>query len=159
MRNVTVSIFTLHIAKNINGNELENTVNWYLSNENLLAANSHLVDFIGQIELPNLYRRHQNKLHTSSDGQKYEVSVPSLNANSSFKYFGQNRGVSVYSFMDERHLLFYSNVISSSERETANVIDGLLHNDAVKSDIHSTVVFVKQGNWELKKVDCCQTTS
>jgi len=29
-------------------------------------------------------------------------------------------------------------VISSSEREAAYVIDGLLHNDAVKSDIHST---------------------
>ncbi len=70
VRNVTVSIFTLHTAKNINGNELENTVNWYLSNENLLAANSHLVDFIGQMELPNLYRRHQNKPHTSSDGQE-----------------------------------------------------------------------------------------
>lgn len=127
-----------HIAKNINENELENTVNWYLSNENLLAANSHLIDFIGQMELPNLYRRYQDKLHTSSDGQKYEVSVPSLNANYSFKYFGQNKGVSVYSFIDERHLLFYSTVISSSEREAAFVIDGLLHNEAVKSDIHST---------------------
>jgi TnpA family transposase len=103
-----------------------------------LAANSHLVDFIGQMELPNLYRRYQDKLHTSSDGQKYEVSVPSLNANYSFKYFGQNKGVSVYSFIDERHLLFYSTVISSSEREAAYVIDGLLHNEAVKSDIHST---------------------
>lgn len=127
-----------HIAKNVNESELENAVNWYLSNENLLAANSHLVDFIGQIELPNLYRRYQDKLHTSSDGQKYEVSVPSLNANYSFKYCGQNKGVSVYSFIDERHLLFYSTVISSSEREAAYVIDGLLHNEAIKSDIHST---------------------
>jgi TnpA family transposase len=127
-----------HIAKNINETELENTVNWFLSNENLLAANSHLVDFIGQMELPNLYRRYQDKLHTSSDGQKYGVSVPSLNANYSFKYFGQEKGVSVYSFIDERHLLFYSTVISSSEREAAYVIDGLLHNEAVKSDIHST---------------------
>jgi len=127
-----------HTAKNINETELENTVNWFLSNENLLAANSRLVDFIGQMELPNLYRRHQDKLHTSSDGQKYGVSVPSLNANYSFKYFGQEKGVSVYSFIDERHLLFYSTVISSSEREAAYVIDGLLHNEAVKSDIHST---------------------
>ena len=43
-----------HIAKNINETELENTVNRFLSNENLLAANSRLVDFIGQMELPNL---------------------------------------------------------------------------------------------------------
>ncbi len=127
-----------HIAKNINETELDNTVNWFLSNENLLAANSRLVNFIGQMELPNHNLRHQDKLHTSSDGQKYGVSVPSLNANYSFKYFGQEKDVSVYSFIDERHLLFYSTVISSSERETAYVIDGLLHNEAVQSDIHST---------------------
>ena len=77
-------------------------------------------------------------VHTSSDGQKYAVSVPSLNANYSFKYFGQEKGVSVYSFIDERHLLFYSTVISSSEREAAYVIDGLLHNETIKSDVHST---------------------
>ena len=46
--------------------------------------------------------------------------------------------MSVYSFIDERHLLFYSTVISSSEREAAYVIDGLLHNDTIKSDVHST---------------------
>jgi len=34
--------------------------------------------------------------------------------------------------------LFYSTVINSSEREAAYVIDGLLHNDVVQSDIHST---------------------
>ena len=40
--------------------------------------------------------------------------------------------------IDERHFLFYSTVISSAEREAAYVIDGLLHNDVIKSDIHST---------------------
>ena len=51
-----------------------------------------------------------------------------------------NRGsrVSSYNFIDERHFLFYSTVISSSEREASYVIDGLLHNEVVKSDIHST---------------------
>ena len=46
--------------------------------------------------------------------------------------------MTVYSFIDERHLLFYSTVISSSEREAPYVIDGLLHNEVIKSDIHST---------------------
>ena len=32
----------------------------------------------------------------------------------------------------------YSTVISASEREAAYVIDGLLHNDVIKSNIHST---------------------
>jgi len=38
----------------------------------------------------------------------------------------------------ERHLLFHSTVISAAERESAYVIDGLMHNDVVKSDVHST---------------------
>lgn len=44
----------------------------------------------------------------------------------------------MYSFIDERHFLFHSTVISSAEREAAYVIDGLLHNDVVQSDLHST---------------------
>ena len=127
-----------YTSRQLGETELENTVNRYFTLNNLRSANRNLVEFLDRLEIPNLYRRTTGKLHTSSDGQKYEVSVPSLNANYSFKYFGQNKGVSVYSFIDERHLLFYSTVISSSEREAAYVIDGLLHNETIKSDIHST---------------------
>lgn len=41
-------------------------------------------------------------------------------------------------FIDERNLLWHSLVFSASERESAYVIDGLMHNDVIKSDIHST---------------------
>ncbi len=75
-----------------------------------------------KLAIPNLYRRASGKLQTSSDGQKYEVSEPSLNANYSFKYFGQNKGVSVYSFIDERYLLFYSTVISAKTIEIVGKI-------------------------------------
>ncbi|MEJ7861714.1 MAG: Tn3 family transposase [Pyrinomonadaceae bacterium] len=126
------------ISKHIGEIDLENTVNWYFSPENLQNANAKIVNFLNNLELPNLLRRSQDRLHTSSDGQKYAVSVPSLNANHSFKYFGHDKGVTVYSFIDERHLLFYSTVISAAEREAAYVIDGLLHNEVIKSDIHST---------------------
>jgi TnpA family transposase len=64
--------------------------------------------------------------------------VESLNANYSFKYFGKGKGVSVYVFLDQSHKLFYSVVISSAESEAHYVIDGLMHNDVVQSDIHST---------------------
>ncbi len=47
-------------------------------------------------------------------------------------------GVTSYTFVDHRHLLFYSTVISPAEREAPYVIDGAMHNDVVKSDIHST---------------------
>lgn len=128
----------IRISKQINESELENTVNWYFSLANIQAANDRILGVLDRLELPNIYRRSPEALHTSSDGQKFEVAVESFNANYSFKYFGQSKGVSVYSFIDERHLLFHSTVISSAEREAAYVIDGLMHNDVVKSDIHST---------------------
>src|SRR5260370_2573199 len=90
---------------------------------------------------PNLARRLPDQLHTSSDGQKFEVRVDSLNANYSFKYFGKDQGVAAYTFRDERDLLWYSTVFSSAERESAYVIDGLMHNELLKSDIHSTDAF------------------
>ena len=94
-----------------------------------------------RLELPNLARRLPDQLHTSSDGQKFEVRVDSLNANYSFKYFGKEQGVAAYTFRDERDLLWYSTVFSAAERESAYVIDGLMHNEVVKSDIHSTDAF------------------
>lgn len=126
------------ISQQINEPELENTVNWFFSPEGTRAGNDRVTQLMDQLELPNIYRRSQDQLHTSSDGQKFEVKTDSLNANYSFKYFGKGQGVSVYSFIDERSLLWYSVVISAAERESAYVIDGLMHNDVVKSDIHST---------------------
>jgi TnpA family transposase len=111
---------------------------WYLSADCVHNANDRIISQMDEMELPNIYRREKETLHSSSDGQKLEVAVDSLNANYSFEYFGQGRGVSVYSFIDERHFLFHSTVISSAEREAAYVIDGPMNNDVVKSEIHST---------------------
>ena len=113
------------ISRQISEPELENTVNWYFSPDATQAANDKVLNLMDRMELPNRYRRSQEVLHTSSDGQKFEVKVESLNANHPFKYFG--KGVGVYSFIDERHLLFHSTVISAAERESAYVIDGLMH--------------------------------
>jgi len=126
------------ISRQINESELENTVNWYFSAENVEDANDKVIRITDQLELPNVYRKDKHILRTSSDGQKFNVAVDSLHANYSFKYFGKGKGVTVYSFIDERNLLFHSTVISASEREAAFVIDGLMHNDVIKSDIHST---------------------
>jgi len=126
------------ISREITDSELERTINWYFSRDNVAEANDKIVGLMAQLRLPQIYRRQEDQLHTSSDGQKVEVGVDSLNANYSFKYFGQGKGASAYTFIDERHFLFHSTVISSPEKEATYVIDGLMHNDVVKSDIHST---------------------
>jgi TnpA family transposase len=126
------------ISKQIDEAELNNTVNWYFSLQNIQNANDRILQFTDRMNLPNIYRRESDVLHTSSDGQKFEVAVDSLNANYSFKYLGKDKGVSVVTFIDMRNLMWHSTVISSAEREAAYVIDGLIHNDVIKSNINST---------------------
>lgn len=126
------------ISNNINKYELEKVSNWYFTPENIDAACNKILNGISNMDIIKVFKRDQNITHTSSDGQKRVVNKESLNANYSYKYFGHGQGVAINSFIDEAHRLFYSTVISSSEREAAYVIDGLMHNDVVKSDIHST---------------------
>ena len=127
-----------HISNPINESELENAIRWYFSLDNIHAANDGILKFLDDLDLPELFRNEPGVLHTSSDGQKYDMAVDSLNANYSFKYHSQEKGVTAYGFLDERQFLFYSTVFSSADKEAAYVIDGLMHNDVVKSDIHST---------------------
>ena len=126
------------ISSRVTESELEYAVNWRFSLDNIRAANDAVVSAMDKMELPNLYRREADALHTASDGQKFEVRGESHHASRSFKYFGQGQGVSAYTFVDERHFLWHSLMISAADRESAYVIDGLMHNDVVKSDIHST---------------------
>jgi TnpA family transposase len=126
------------ISRGIGEHTLDNTVNWYFSLENLLSANNKILEFMDKLELANAFLKDKDSNHTASDGKKRGVARDSLFAQYSFKYFGSGQGVSVYTFIDERHLLFYSTVISSGLREASYVIDGLLHNEVVQSGIHST---------------------
>lgn len=75
------------ISRSLQAATLENTTNWYFSLDNLLAANDKVLAFIDAMSLANLYRNDPEQLHTSSDGQKFELSVESLLASHSFKYF------------------------------------------------------------------------
>jgi len=103
------------ISKQIDDGELDNAVNWYF----VQGANDRILRLIDRMHLPNIYRNQSNVLHTSSDGQKIDVAVDSLNANYSFKYLGKDKGVSVVTFIDMRDLMWHSTVISSAEREAA----------------------------------------
>ena len=125
------------ISSLVTESELENIVNWRFSIDNVRAANDRVLAVMDELEVSKLYQA-SDQLHTSSDGQKFEVRGDALHASRSFKYFGQGQGVSAYTFIDARQRLWHSLVISAADRESAYVIDGLMHNDVVKSDLHST---------------------
>jgi TnpA family transposase len=127
-----------HISVGIKDSTLKNAVNWCVTLQNIRSANDIVIGVIDKLALSNAFKKYLDQVHTSSDGRKVNVAVDSLHASYSFKYFGKDKGVTMYTFIDERHALFHSTVISASDREAAYVIDGLMQNDVVKSDIHST---------------------
>jgi len=123
----------------ISSSHLENTANWYFSLKNINKANDTIANFTSRLPLANLHRKKEGELRTSSDGQKIKViSENTIYATYSTKYFNKGKGVAAYSFVDERYIPFYSVVIDASIREATYVLDGLLHNDAIKSTIHTT---------------------
>ena len=127
-----------HTSVGVTEDILRNTVTWCFSPKNIQAANTKIITLIHQLALAENLKRKSDQLHTGSDGRKVNVAVDCLHANYSYKYFGKGKGVTMYTFLDERQVLFHSQVISASEREAAFVMDGLLQNDVIKSDIHST---------------------
>lgn len=126
------------ISTGINQNTMANTTKWYFNLKTLNTANEHICDFINRLSLPHVFSGEHHMRHSSSDGRKVGVSVECLLASYSFKYFGQDKGVSIYTFIDDRQVLFHHQVISASEREAAYVIDGLNNTKVEKVDIHST---------------------
>jgi len=126
------------ISKGVGPERLEYAVKWFFTKENLDEANALIISKTNELVLPEIYKKRDGTLHTSSDGQKFDVIVPSLHASHSFKYFGSGKGVTAYSFIDEYNRMFYNTVLSASEREAAYVIDGLMHNEEIESSIHST---------------------
>ena len=126
------------ISDGMTADRLEYIVRWFCNKKNIDYAKRKITALTDSLPLSDIYPENREKLNTSSDGQKYDVTIPSLNASHSPKYFGTGKGVSVYSFIDEKDRLFYYTVIRASERESGYLLDGLFHNEDVISDTHST---------------------
>jgi TnpA family transposase len=126
------------ISAGIREHTLHNTVTWYFDIKNIRSANRKIVDVIHRLALPNNYLNEPSVIHSSSDGRKVNVAVDCLHASYSYKYFGKEKGVTDYTFIDERQSLFHNTVFSASDREAPYVIDGLVDNPVPEGRVHST---------------------
>ena len=126
------------ISRRIPAHALETVATQYFSPDMVRAASDCIVSFSNALPLTDLFRRKENFIHTGSDGQKYDVSAPSLRAAASFKYHGNGEGITVYSGLDEAGQLIYSTAFNSAERESPYVLDVILHNKVIQSDAHAT---------------------
>lgn len=126
------------ISRSISSHALETVATHYFSPEMILEASDCIVAHSNALPLTDLFRRQEGVIMTGSDGQKYDVSAPSLRASASFKYFGNGEGISIYSGLDEAGQLIYTVVINAAERESPYVLDVILHNPVIQTDAHAT---------------------
>ena len=105
--------------------------------ETLKEANDRISNAIA--ELPSF--RHYDigeALHSSSDGQKFETRIHTLNARHSPKYFGLHKGVVSYTLV-ANHVPVNAQIIGANEHESHYVFDLLFNNTTeIQPEIHST---------------------
>ena len=77
-------------------------------------------------------------IHSSSDGQKFETGISTINARHSPKYFGLKKGIVAYTLL-ANHIPVNARVIGANEHESHYVFDILFNNSSqVQPDLHST---------------------
>lgn len=98
-------------------------------------------DFISNAisELPIFQHYNINEiLHSSSDGQKFETQIHTINARYSPKYFGLKKGVVSYTLL-ANHVPINAEIIGANEHESHYVFDLLFNNSTeIQPERHST---------------------
>jgi TnpA family transposase len=105
--------------------------------ETLREANDRISNAIA--ELP-IFRHYDigDALHSSSDGQKFETAINTINARYSPKYFGLKKGVVSYSLV-ANNVPVNARIIGANEHESHYVFDILFNNTTdIQPEIHST---------------------
>ncbi len=117
--------------------QLRRTSDNFLRLETLKAANDCVSNAIAALPIFGHYAL-GGVVHSSSDGQKYETTLPTFNARHSPKYFGLKKGVVAYTLV-AKHVPVNARIIGAHEHESQFVFDLLFNNTTeIQPAVHST---------------------
>ena len=117
--------------------ELQTTARNYLRKETLHLVNDTICNAISELPVFQEYDIGDQR-HSSSDGQRIETQIPTVNARYSSKYFGLKKGVSAYTLV-LNHVPINAKIIGTHEHESHYVYDLLYNNTTnIKPARHST---------------------
>ena len=109
----------------------------FLRAETLHAANDVIANATAALSMFDQYDIDDLK-HSSSDGQRIETQIPTINARHSSKYFGLKKGVSAYTLISN-HVPCNARIIGTHEHESHYVFDILYNNTTdIRPERHST---------------------
>ena len=116
---------------------LAGTSDNFIRLETLKEANDRVSNAIAKLPI---FRHYDvgGVVHSSSDGQKFETRIDTVNARHSPKYFGLKKGVVSYTLV-ANHIPVNARIIGANEHESHYVFDLLFNNTTdIQSDLHST---------------------
>ena len=105
--------------------------------ETLREANDRISNAIAELRI---FRQYDlgGALHSSSDGQKFETQIHTINARYASKYFGLRKGIVSYSLV-ANHVPLQARIIGANEHESHYVFDVLFNNTTdIQPQVHST---------------------
>ena len=116
---------------------LSTTSDNFVRLETLQKANDVVANAIAQLPIFKQYHI-GNAIHSSSDGQKFETLIHTINARYSPKYFGLMKGIVAYTLV-ANHIPVSARIIGANEHESHYVFD-LLYNNLtdIQPTVHST---------------------
>jgi len=118
-------------------NILASTSDNFIRLETLREANDLVTNDIAELPIFHEYDI-GGAVHSSSDGQKFETGLSTINARYSPKYFGLKKGIVAYTLV-ANHIPVNALIIGANEHESHYVFDILFNNmSEVQPDIHST---------------------
>ncbi|MFC1659620.1 Tn3 family transposase [Pseudomonadota bacterium] len=105
--------------------------------ETLHKASRKVSNAIAELPIFEYYDINDS-VHSSSDGQKFETRLDTINSRYSPKYFGLKKGVSSYSLV-ANNIPINAKIIGANEHESHFVFDILYNNMTdIQPEIHST---------------------
>ena len=109
----------------------------FLRPETLRTANDAITNAIAKLPAFHLYDIRE-EMHSSSDGQRIETQINTINARYSPKYFGLQKGVSSITLV-ANHVPVNAKIIGTHEHESHYVFDLLYNNTSdIRPERHST---------------------
>lgn len=100
---------------------------WYLREDTLDAAVASVVNYQHRLPLSAAWG---DGTLSSSDGQRFAVSVKARNATALPRYFGLGRGLTYYTWTSDQFSQYGSRVIPATVRDATYVLDEILDNES-----------------------------
>ena len=105
--------------------------------ETLKEANDRISNAVTELPIFHHYDI-DDTIHSSSDGQKFETQINTMNSRHSPKYFGLKKGIVSYT-MVANHIPVNARIIGANEHESHYVFDILYNNTTdIQPEVHST---------------------